>query len=75
MSVAVDPTPTTTQLLRSAGAGDPGAWKEIVRRYEPAVVAGVGLLEPVGDDHRGEPGCACSSRTSRSASRRRSAAG
>ena len=41
MSVAVDPTPTTTQLLRSAGAGDPGAWKEIVRRYEPAVAATV----------------------------------
>ena len=31
--------PTTTQLLRSAGGGDPGAWKEIVRRYEPAVAA------------------------------------
>jgi RNA polymerase sigma factor (sigma-70 family) len=37
MSVSLDPT--TTQLLRSAGGGDPGAWKEIVRRYEPAVAA------------------------------------
>ena len=39
MSVSLDPTPTTTQLLRTAMDGDQGAWEEIVRRYEPAVAA------------------------------------
>ena len=41
MSVSLDhhPTPTTTDLLRIAEGGDPVAWEQIVRRYEPAVAA------------------------------------
>jgi RNA polymerase sigma factor (sigma-70 family) len=41
MSVSLDhhPTPTTTDLLRIAEGGDPTAWEQIVRRYEPAVAA------------------------------------
>jgi RNA polymerase sigma factor (sigma-70 family) len=41
MSVSLDhhPNPTTTDLLRVAVAGDPIAWEQIVRRYEPAVAA------------------------------------
>ena len=51
MSVSLDPTPTTTQLLRTAMDGDPGAWEEIVRRYEPAVAAMVVTyrLQEVGE--------------------------
>ena len=37
MSVSLDPT--TTELLRTAVGGDPAAWEELVRRYEPAVAA------------------------------------
>jgi RNA polymerase sigma factor (sigma-70 family) len=41
MSVSLDhhPTPTTTDLLRTAVGGNPAAWEQIVRRYEPAVAA------------------------------------
>ena len=39
MSVSLDPT--TTELLRTAVGGDPAAWEELVRRYEPAVAATV----------------------------------
>jgi len=41
MSVSLDhhPHSTTTDLLRIAVAGDPVAWEQIVRRYEPAVAA------------------------------------
>jgi RNA polymerase sigma factor (sigma-70 family) len=40
MSVSLDhATPTTTDLLRIAMGGDPAAWEQIVRRYEPAVAA------------------------------------
>ena len=41
MSVCLDPVPTATELLRAAAGGDPAAWEEIVRRYEPAVAATV----------------------------------
>jgi RNA polymerase sigma factor (sigma-70 family) len=40
MSVSLDyATPTTTDLLRIAVGGNPAAWEQIVRRYEPAVAA------------------------------------
>ena len=39
MSVSLDHTPTTTDLLRTAVGGNPAAWEELVRRYEPAVAA------------------------------------
>jgi RNA polymerase sigma factor (sigma-70 family) len=39
MSVSLDST--TTELLRTAAGGDPAAWEELVRRYEPAVAATV----------------------------------
>jgi len=32
-------SPTTTELLRTAGTGDPAAWDQLVRRFEPAVAA------------------------------------
>lgn len=40
MSISLDLT--TTELLRTAVGGDPAAWEQIVRRYEPAVAAMVG---------------------------------
>jgi RNA polymerase sigma factor (sigma-70 family) len=35
----LQPTTSTTELLRAASAGDQAAWRELLRRFEPLVMA------------------------------------